>query len=174
MGNLLILQPEEKFSPHHHLLPPDTGLYVLGGSSPLDSDSKRLLQAALSAFINSPHPLEILSDSSAYGSEGTVSRDHDMVSYLRSIRAVIRQELKNIRKAKKEQHCNIWQPLVALSGHRTSIALRQNASIDSSQQHYSIASILDGVRNPMQLFSWLVTAGHLFWLLRSIDFGQRV
>ncbi|KAJ8510272.1 hypothetical protein OPV22_000706 [Ensete ventricosum] len=120
MGRLLILQPEDKFSPHHHLLPPGSGLYVFGNSSTDSGDSERLLQAAQSAFINSPHPLEILSDRAAYGSEGAVSRDHDMRSYLTSVRAVIRHELILIRKVKRERsRRKVWWPLLIAGGTDT-------------------------------------------------------
>ncbi|CAN6351489.1 unnamed protein product [Urochloa humidicola] len=94
MGEVLILQPDEKLSPHHHLLPPGSGLYLVGGKA-VDSDtSSRVLQSALSAFFNSPHPLEILRDGGAYGPKGTVYRDHDVHSYLRSIRAVLSNEVR--------------------------------------------------------------------------------
>ncbi|TKY44929.1 Lipase protein [Spatholobus suberectus] len=109
MGDLLILQPDEKFSPSHDLLPSGTGLYLL--CCPLsesDDGDKKQLRAAQTLFLNSPHPLEILSDPSAFGSGGSIQRDHDMNSYLRSVRTVIRQELNQIRKAKSK----VWWPLV--------------------------------------------------------------
>ncbi|KAG9134199.1 hypothetical protein Leryth_025443 [Lithospermum erythrorhizon] len=53
--------------------------------------------------LNSPHPLEILSDRSAYGSSVNIYGDHDMKSYLKCIRNVIRQELNHIRQARKER-----------------------------------------------------------------------
>ncbi|KAL6865130.1 hypothetical protein ACP4OV_016281 [Aristida adscensionis] len=94
MGQVIILQPDEKLSPHHHLLPEGSGLYLLGDQT-VDSDaSPRVLESAVSAFFNSPHPLEILSDSGAYGPKGTVYRDHDVHSYVRSVRAVLRKEMK--------------------------------------------------------------------------------
>jgi len=94
MGEVFILQPDEKLSPHHHLLPAGSGLYLIGGQA-VDSDtSPTVLRSALSAFFNSPHPLEILRDAGAYGPKGTVYRDHDVHSYLRSIRAVLRKEMR--------------------------------------------------------------------------------
>ncbi|KAF2325096.1 hypothetical protein GH714_022752 [Hevea brasiliensis] len=72
MGELLILQPDEKFSPHHHLLPSGSGLYFLTCPLSDDYDAEKLLWAAQTLFLNSPHPLEILSDRSAYGFEGTI------------------------------------------------------------------------------------------------------
>jgi len=64
-------------------------------------------------FLNTPHPLEILSDRSAYGSEGAIQRDHDMESYLVSVQSVIRQELNRLRKVRREHRRRAWWPLVA-------------------------------------------------------------
>lgn len=103
MGEFLILQPDEKISPHHDLLPPGSGLYLLSGHYSETKKKDKHLQAAELVFLNSPHPLEILSDRSAYGSGGTIIRDHDMKSYLKALRTVIREELNSIRKARREQ-----------------------------------------------------------------------
>nr|KYP47559.1 Lipase [Cajanus cajan] len=104
MGELLILQPDENFSPSHHLLPSGSGLYLLSGPFSESNDTtKEHIYAAQMVFLNTPHPLEILSDRSAYGSGGTIQRDHDMNSYLKSVRTVIRQELNQIRKARRDQ-----------------------------------------------------------------------
>lgn len=102
MGKLLILQPSERFSPPHPLLPPGSGLYVL--TSKNTDETEKGLRAAKSVFFNSPHPLEILSDRSSYGSDGKIKRNHDMSSYLKALRHVIRRELKQI-KAERDQ----WQ-----------------------------------------------------------------
>ncbi|CAA6661989.1 unnamed protein product [Spirodela intermedia] len=85
----------------------------------LAGDHQRtLLAAAQSLFLNSPHPLEILSDRAAYGFEGTIYRDHDVHAYVRSIRAVIRRELDSDRKARSERRRRrrTWWPLVGLGG----------------------------------------------------------
>ncbi|ESQ43820.1 hypothetical protein EUTSA_v10005837mg [Eutrema salsugineum] len=102
MGKLLILQPSERFSPPHPLLPPGSGLYVL--TSKDTDETEKGLRAAKSVFFNSPHPLEILSDRWSYGSEGKIKRNHDMSSYLKALRHVIRKELKQI-KGERDQ----WQ-----------------------------------------------------------------
>ncbi|KAL2510498.1 alpha/beta-Hydrolases superfamily protein [Abeliophyllum distichum] len=115
MGEFLILQPDEKFSPSHDLLPSGSGLYLLS-CSVSKVESEKLIRAAQAVFLNSPHPLEILSDRSAYGSEGTIQRDHDMNSYLKSVRNVIRQELNRIRKARRQNRRKLWWPLVAPLG----------------------------------------------------------
>lgn len=119
MGEVLILQPEERLSPHHHLLPPDSGIYRLGGigigggspSSSGDDASLPQLRSALSAFFNSPHPLEILKDGGAYGPRGTVYRDHDVNSYLRSVRGVVRKEARRAREAERWRwRLLLWWP----------------------------------------------------------------
>lgn len=102
MGKLLILQPSERFSPAHPLLPPGSGLYVLISTN--TDETEKGLRAAKRVFFNSPHPLEILSDSSSYGAEGKIKRNHDMSSYLKALRHVIRKELKQI-KAEQDK----WQ-----------------------------------------------------------------
>ncbi|KAK6120148.1 hypothetical protein DH2020_046054 [Rehmannia glutinosa] len=83
MGELLILQPDNKFSPSHDLLPRGSGLYLLTCPDSDITDPEKQIQAAQTVFLNSPHPLEILSDRSAYGSGGSIQRDHDMNSYLK-------------------------------------------------------------------------------------------
>ncbi|CAL9753574.1 unnamed protein product [Musa acuminata subsp. burmannicoides] len=162
MGQLLILQPEEKFSPCHHLLPPGNGLYILGNSLADSNDTERLLHAATLAFLNSPHPLEILSDRSAYGSEGTVYRDHDTNSYLRSVRGVIRQELKLIRKVKREQRRKIWWPLVATQDmHPRVVTFRSAGSTISTQRNFSFAGVIHGGRQTLKRFGRLVASQHV-------------
>ncbi|CAL9162268.1 unnamed protein product [Musa hybrid cultivar] len=162
MGQLLILQPEEKFSPCHHLLPPGNGLYILGNSLADSNDTERLLHAATLAFLNSPHPLEILSDRSAYGSEGTVYRDHDTNSYLRSVRGVIRQELKLIRKVKREQRRKIWWPLVATQDmHPRVVTSRSAGSTISTQRNFSFAGVIHGGRQTLKRFGRLVASQHV-------------
>ncbi|XP_008781074.1 phospholipase A1 PLIP2, chloroplastic [Phoenix dactylifera] len=166
MGKLLILQPEEKFSPYHHLLPPGSGLYLLGNSLVDSDDSARLLQAAQSAFLNTPHPLEILSDRSAYGSEGTIYRDHDMNSYMRSVHGVIHQELKLIRKAKREQRRQVWWPLVATQDLHANMTTGQCAGpSNSSEHHFSFAGVFHGGRETLKRFGRLLASQHVQMLV---------
>ena len=108
------MQPEEKFSPHHELLPPGTGLYALS------ADSSSQLRAAKSVFFNSPHPLEILSDRAAYGAEGTVYRDHDVNAYLRSVSVIVDLEA-NEAEVEKQQEIQLWWPLMV--AHRMTMSL---------------------------------------------------
>ncbi|XP_057776663.1 phospholipase A1 PLIP2, chloroplastic-like [Salvia miltiorrhiza] len=116
MGELLILQPDEKFSPNHDLLPPGSGLYLLTCPASDMAEAEKQVRAAQAVFLNSPHPLEILSDRSAYGSEGSIQRDHDMLSYLKSVRNVIRHDLNRARRARREERQRVWWPGVAPSG----------------------------------------------------------
>ncbi|CBI36930.3 unnamed protein product, partial [Vitis vinifera] len=138
MGEFLILQPEEKHSPHHHLLPSGSGLYLLSRPVSDANDAERQLLAAKLVFLNSPHPLEILSDSSAYGSDGTIQRDHDMKSYLRSVRSVIRQEQNSIRKTKREQR---------------------------RKDQFNFSGILQTGRESLKRFSRLVASQHMHLLV---------
>ncbi|KAL8557847.1 hypothetical protein ACS0TY_005084 [Phlomoides rotata] len=126
MGELLILQPDDKFSPNHELLPPGSGLYLL-------TCPEKQIRAAQTEFFNSPHPLEILSDRSAYGSEGTVQRDHDMNSYLKSVRNVIRQDLIHIRKVRRDYRRKVWWPIVAPSGVNTGLIVSRPVSSGRGQ-----------------------------------------
>ncbi|KAG7971004.1 hypothetical protein I3843_07G114000 [Carya illinoinensis] len=162
IGELLILQPDEKFSPSHNLLPSGSGLYVL--SCPLSdtNDTEKQLRAAQMAFLNSPHPLEILSDRSAYGSEGTIQRDHDMNSYMKTVRGVIRQELQHIRKARREQRRKVWWPLVAPRGINAGIIVgRPMISINMGQHQFHFSSILQTGRESLKRFSRLVASQHM-------------
>jgi len=145
----LILQPEEKFSPHHHLLPPGSGLYLLGHPLTDSDDSMKLLLAAQFTFLNSPHPLEILSDRAAYGAEGTVYRDHDMNAYLRSVRGVLCQELKLIRKAKRERRRVLWWSVVSTQG--TDAIIGQRVSLTNpSQQQFNFVDVFNGGKETLR------------------------
>lgn len=174
MGELLILQPDKKFSPEHHFLPPGTGFYrVCGG---LGSDSADIsaseLRTAVMAFLNSPHPLEILSDRSAYGSEGTVYRDHDMNSYLRSVRYIIREELNRVRKAKKVQRTKLWWPLI-VSKIEDDVGViyapRPASAVSAARRHrLTFAGIMQNGRQSLRQISRFVTSQHLHLLVLLI------
>ncbi|KAJ7977640.1 Lipase [Quillaja saponaria] len=158
MGELLILQPDEKFSPSHHLLPPGSGLYLLSCPLSETNDSDKQLRAAQFVFLNSPHPLEILSDRSAYGSEGTILRDHDMNSYLKCVRGVIRQELNHIRKLRRENRRKIWWPLVTQYGIDASIVVgRPMVCLDQ----VTFSGIIQTGRDSLKRFSRLVASQHM-------------
>lgn len=170
MGELLILQPDEKFSPHHPLLPSGSGLYFLNCSFLETGDeAEKQLYAAQMVFLNSPHPLEILSDRSAYGSEGTIQRDHDMNSYLRSVRSVIRLELNRMRKAKREHRRKFWWPLVLPRGIDAGgiIVGRPVASsnLGMGQDQFNLSGIVHTGRETLKQFSRLVASQHMHLLV---------
>ncbi|KAL5560978.1 hypothetical protein UlMin_030725 [Ulmus minor] len=161
MGELLILQPDEKFSPNHHLLPSGTGLYVLSCSLSEADDTEKLLRAATSVFLNSPHPLEILRDRSAYGSEGAIQRDHDMKSYLICVRGVIRQELIRIRKARREHRRKAWWSVLAPRGVRNSIIVGRPVSVHLGQEHFNFSGIVQTGKESLKRFGRLVASQHM-------------
>lgn len=162
MGELLILQPDEKFSPSHDLLPSGCGLYLLSGAMLESLDRDEQLRAAKLVFLNSPHPLEILSERCAYGSGGTIQRDHDMNSYFKSVRAVIRQQLNQIRKIKREQRRKVWWPLVLLRGSDSNIVVRRStASVNMVQDQPSFSGIIQTGRESLKRLSRLVAPQHM-------------
>uniref|UniRef100_A0A5B7B6G2 Fungal lipase-type domain-containing protein n=1 Tax=Davidia involucrata TaxID=16924 RepID=A0A5B7B6G2_DAVIN len=161
MGEFLILQPDEKFSPSHHLMPSGSGLYLLNCSIPEASEAEKQLRAAQGVFLNSPHPLEILSDRSAYGSDGTIQRDHDMKSYLKSVRSVIRQELNSIRKARREHRRKVWWSGI----NATVIVGRSMASANTGQNQFNFSGILQTGRESLKRFSRLITSQHTHLLV---------
>ncbi|GMN42936.1 hypothetical protein TIFTF001_012140 [Ficus carica] len=113
MGKLFFLQPDEASSPPHPLLPPGSALYAL------DKTRRGYSTSLLRAFLNSPHPIETLSDPTAYGSEGTILRDHDSSNYLKAVNGVLRQDkkkAKNAQKVRKEWNV-LWPLLTSPSPH---------------------------------------------------------
>ncbi|KAK9161713.1 hypothetical protein Syun_008054 [Stephania yunnanensis] len=161
MGEVLILQPEEKLSPHHHLLPFGAGLYALHVPASDSANQEKLLQGALAAFFNSPHPLEILSDRSAYGSDGTIYRDHDMNSYLKSVLGVIRVELNQMRKAKRERCREAWWPLVSPEGIHAKINISKQVLLSNSTPfNLSLSGIFQIGKRSMKRLSSVVASQH--------------
>lgn len=111
MGKIFIIQPDENSSPGHPFLPPGIGLYAL------EKTHCPTTATALRAFLNNPHPLETLSDLTAYGPEGTILRDHDSSNYLKAVNKVIRQQTRQaIRKAREQRHI-MWPLLTSQSPH---------------------------------------------------------
>ncbi|KAH7519494.1 hypothetical protein FEM48_Zijuj08G0042300 [Ziziphus jujuba var. spinosa] len=110
LGKLFILQPDDKSSPPHPLLPLGTALYAL------DRTKCGFSASVLRAFLNNPHPLETLSDPTAYGSEGTILRDHDSSNYLKAVNGVLRKHTKLVRKVRKENNL-VWPLLTSPSPH---------------------------------------------------------
>uniref|UniRef100_A0A7N0TUV7 Fungal lipase-type domain-containing protein n=1 Tax=Kalanchoe fedtschenkoi TaxID=63787 RepID=A0A7N0TUV7_KALFE len=162
MGQLLILQPDPRFSPPHSLLPSGSGLYLL---TPPESDSpcgKKSLRSAQLVFLNSPHPLEILSDRAAYGAEGSIIRDHDMRSYVKAIRVVIHHELNQINKARTEQRNKDRWPLVSPRGGG-----QPTSAANFFQQHEQLnfAGALHTGKESLKRFSRLVASQHMQMLV---------
>lgn len=110
LGKVFILQPHEKSSPPHPLLPVGDALYAL------DKTKCGYSPSALRSFLNCPHPLETLSDPTAYGSEGTILRDHDSSNYLKAMNGVLRQHTKIVFRKARRQRSLLW-PLLTSSPH---------------------------------------------------------
>ncbi|KAL8235867.1 hypothetical protein R6Q59_016948 [Mikania micrantha] len=111
LGKMFILQPDEKSSPHHPLLPPGSALYAM------ENTQHALTKTAIRAFLNSPHPIETLRHPTAYGSDGTILRDHDSSNYLKAINGIIRQHTKPFIRKHKEQGNLLWPLLTSQSPH---------------------------------------------------------
>ncbi|GAB4841749.1 hypothetical protein Ancab_022471 [Ancistrocladus abbreviatus] len=168
MGDLIILQPDASFSPQHDLLPSGSGLYLLSSAAADAEEAEKQVQAAKNVFLNTPHPLEILSDRSAYGNGGSIQRDHDMNSYLKCVRGVIRQELNRIRKAKREHRRKVWWPLVASRVINTVVTVgNPMGSRNAGQGQFTFSGIVRTGSESLKRFSRLVASQHmhLFFVL---------
>jgi len=165
MGEMLILQPDAQQAPGHPLLPSGSGLYAVRQPRRLDSQFNPFqvgslpqraadqVKLAERAFLNKPHPLEIMSNPSSYGSEGSISRDHDPRSYAKAVNHVLRQEIQQRRQAKKEfDKLNTFVPLFPASWDMQSrLLLRRNAvlslgltSVDTAT-HAPTAAAIAGI-----------------------------
>ncbi|XP_076898675.1 phospholipase A1 PLIP1, chloroplastic-like [Bidens hawaiensis] len=111
LGKMFILQPDEKSSPRHPLLPPGSALYVM------EYTQHNLTKTAIRVFLNSPHPIETLQHPTAYGSDGTILRDHDSSNYLKAVNAIIRQHTKTFIRKPKHQRNVLWPLLTSQSPH---------------------------------------------------------
>ncbi|RCV26232.1 hypothetical protein SETIT_5G229200v2 [Setaria italica] len=101
MGATYILQPDSSASPRHPFLPEGAALFRL---EPDDAAPRALVASALRAFLNSPHPLETLSDLSAYGAGGAILRDHESSNYFRALSALARAPPR-----RRKQPEIVWQ-----------------------------------------------------------------
>lgn len=166
MGEFLILQPDENFSPNHELLPSGSGLYVMNCSELDIAKAEKRIHAAQAVFMNSPHPLEILSDRSAYGSGGTIQRDHDMNSYHKSVRNVIRHELSRIRKTKRERRRKVWWPLVAPRGVNAGVFFSRPMSGNMMVQgQLDFYGMVQTGRESLKRFTRLIASQHMHLLV---------
>lgn len=124
MGVMRVIQPPPTQAPGHPYLPVGSGIYDIlhprsakPGTLP-HSEQSIELRAAQRAFLNNPHPLEILRDRGSYGSGGGISRDHDPRSYSKAVNYVLKQELRKVRrthKTAKRVHL-MWPSLATESG----------------------------------------------------------
>lgn len=166
MGEFLILQPDQNLSPNHDLLPSGSGLYLLSCLVSDANEAEKLLQAAQSVFLNTPHPLEILSDRSAYGSDGTIQRDHDMDSYWKAVWSVIRNERKGIRKAERERRRKVWWPLLVPHGSNAGvIGVGPMTSSNVCRAQFNFSGILQNRRESLRRFTRLVASQHMHLLV---------
>ncbi|KAI5000739.1 phospholipase A1 PLIP1, chloroplastic-like [Hordeum vulgare subsp. vulgare] len=107
MGTTYILQPDGKASPHHPFLPEGAALFRVVNPEQRAEPSgsgRAVVASALRAFLNSPHPLETLSDLSAYGSEGAILRDHESGNYFRALYA-----LTKVAPRRRKQPEIVWR-----------------------------------------------------------------
>lgn len=165
VGEMLILQPDAKVSPQHDLLPSGSGLYLLTCSISDLKEAEKLLRAAKNAFLNTPHPLETLSDRSAYGNGGTIQRDHDMNSYLKCVRSVIRQELNRIRKSRREHRRKVRWPLVVSGITDSGITFGGQSTptrkVGHGQEQYHFSGLIKVGAENLKRFSRLVASQHM-------------
>jgi len=68
-------------------------------------------------FLNCPRPLETLSDPTAYGSEGTIPRDHESSNYLKAVKQGLRQNSKMVGRKVQEWGNQFWPLLASPSPH---------------------------------------------------------
>ncbi|KAL6138960.1 hypothetical protein ACLB2K_064238 [Fragaria x ananassa] len=102
MGKLFIVQPDEMSSPPHPVLPLGSALYAL------DSTQDGFSLSVLMDILNSPHPLETLSDPTVYGSEGTILRAHDSSNYLKAMNGVVRVNTRKFLQIERKRSNILW------------------------------------------------------------------
>ncbi|KAG6641695.1 hypothetical protein CIPAW_09G092400 [Carya illinoinensis] len=100
-------------APPHPLLPPGSALYAL------DKNQCGYSTNALAAFLNSPHLLETLTDPIAYGSDGTILRDHHSRNYLKAVNRVLRQCTKTLDVRRVREQKNLLWPLLTSPSPQT-------------------------------------------------------
>ncbi|KAE8703653.1 hypothetical protein F3Y22_tig00110467pilonHSYRG00208 [Hibiscus syriacus] len=129
LGKLFILQPNEKSSPPHPLIPPGNSLYAL------DKAHSEYSVKALMAFLNCPHPLDTLSDLTAYGSDGTILRDHDSSNYLKAINGVLRKHKKTVLSHTRiSEGSTVWPLLASPSPHSWSHDRKLESNLLSNKE----------------------------------------
>ncbi|KAI5063064.1 hypothetical protein GOP47_0021611 [Adiantum capillus-veneris] len=181
MGQIYILQPEASAAPFHPLLPDGHGLYTL--KYPLNGNELEKateLRAAQRAFLNLPHPLDILGDPGAYGFDGTVSRDHDPRSYTKAIHLVSKLKVKRLRHAQRERRRQLMWPSV-IAGHPVySKGAASGANVDSTVSNGALSSAVSQatfvfkqhLRHTGTMHFGLAVRGRSFWLSHKSVLGR--
>eukprot|EP00850_Spirogloea_muscicola_P019716 SM000197S05459 [mRNA] locus=s197:201142:202245:+ [translate_table: standard] len=167
VGTLVMLQPEERLGggpPPHPLLPEGAGLYHLrhpdnvANAPASTSPAARELRTVQHAFLNRPHPLEILADRSAYGHGGAIARSHDPCSYIQAVTAVLRQEMRRWRRLQREQRRQLWWPLVGAEvAPAASTAAPVGGTSDSPRPGGTVTSRIGGRSRLMRSSSSMST-----------------
>jgi hypothetical protein len=166
-GQLLILQPEAQQAPGHPLLPSGSGLYRLDQpawnlAKTGDISDATDLRAAESCFLNSPHPLDIMSDPSAYGAEGAISRDHDPRSYRKAVNHVLKQTVRCLQRRKRMELWHLreemaqfptadWPPSPAGTPKRSKRTADSSAMFVHHDHGFSRTSSVTGACNYLNL-----------------------
>lgn len=186
MGEMVIMQPEDDQAPGHPLLPQGSGLYSLRTPRQIEITQEmnknplrqaRELQSAERAFLNVPHPLEILSDRNAYGSEGTISRDHDCRNYLKALHRMQhinalkqRKEWKQRRRALKELRRQLWAPLIKGGDVSLSHFYREHEKYACTMDRQSLG--LEGHYQDLQSADYMKSAAEYFQYFQFFQFFQ--
>jgi len=92
------------------------------GGEPAEGQGLMDARAALSALLNSPHPLDILADVAAYGPQGTVSLYHNPFNYVRALRneAARRSEWRKPAETNVKRAAKWAGGVVGATAHRLS------------------------------------------------------
>eukprot|EP00243_Klebsormidium_subtile_P003073 TRINITY_DN16219_c0_g1_i1.p1 TRINITY_DN16219_c0_g1~~TRINITY_DN16219_c0_g1_i1.p1 ORF type:complete len:958 (+),score=230.32 TRINITY_DN16219_c0_g1_i1:150-3023(+) len=144
MGVMMVLQPDQDQAPYHPLLPSGGALYQIRHPriKPQENKERRReklteVRSAQRALLNTPHPLEILSDPRAYGNDGTISRDHDPRNYTKALNAILRQESRRQRRRlRAERRVQGWAPLVG-----TRVAEKETGASETAPARKGVAGI---------------------------------
>ncbi|KAG8370613.1 hypothetical protein BUALT_Bualt13G0001600 [Buddleja alternifolia] len=87
----------------------------------------------------------------------------DMASYLKSVRSSIHQELKRIRKARRENSRNVWRPLLTPRGINGIVVSKPVNMMGRSQSNF--AGFVQTGRESLKRFSTLVASQHMHLLV---------
>eukprot|EP00193_Tetraselmis_chui_P001022 CAMPEP_0177764746 /NCGR_PEP_ID=MMETSP0491_2-20121128/7581_1 /TAXON_ID=63592 /ORGANISM="Tetraselmis chuii, Strain PLY429" /LENGTH=724 /DNA_ID=CAMNT_0019280965 /DNA_START=198 /DNA_END=2368 /DNA_ORIENTATION=+ len=102
VGRMMVLQPGSDLTftgteGYHPMMPSGAGLYTMRDPTLRDAlpagaacAHSTALSRAVMAFMDAPHPLDILADRRAYGHEGQISRYHNPDNYTRALGGVLR------------------------------------------------------------------------------------